>query len=226
MSSHTYAKKPVYPLLGVAASVSVLVLGLLFAKSLAVFYFFGAAWLLFFCMGYRRACIAVLTAALLLGAVFAAATYLISRNVPAALAAVARITAVCLAVTPGLGMPPSYLVRSLSALKLPRVLVLGMLITFSFVPLLRKEAAQVREAMKTRGAGSIFNPSIFYRALLIPLIVRIASISDTLALSVETRGFTLDNTPYTVYKPVSPGAKDIIFTAGFAVCIVLLVLHL
>ena len=56
----------------------------------------------------------------------------------------------------------------------------------------------------------MFSLQIFYRAFLIPLIMRLVNISDTLALSVETRGFTAQG-EHTVYKTVKLSARDIIF---------------
>ena len=72
--------------------------------------------------------------------------------------------------------------------------------------------------MKTRGAGSLLSPGIFYRAFLIPLMVRLVNLSDTLALSVETRGFTTYPAPYTVYRPVHLQARDGAFAALSALC--------
>ena len=57
-----------------------------------------------------------------------------------------------------------------------------------------------------------------YRAFLIPLMVRLVNLSDTLALSVETRGFTTYPAPYTVYRPVYLQAKDGAFAALSALC--------
>lgn len=49
-----------------------------------------------------------------------------------------------------------------------------------------------------------------------PLVVRLVNISDTLALSVETRGFSADDKNYTVYRDVKFAVKD----AAFAVILV------
>ena len=79
--------------------------------------------------------------------------------------------------------------------------------------------------MKTRGAGSILNPKIFYRAFLVPFVMRLVNISDTLSLSVETRGFSLEKVPYTVYKKEKICISDIIFILGLvagAICAVVL----
>ena len=126
--------------------------------------------------------------------------------------------ALCVAAIPGLGLAPVCLVRGFSCMHLPRVLTLAMLITCTFFPLLRAEVRQTREAMRTRGAGGLLNPAILYRAFLIPLMVRLVNLSDTLALSVETRGFTTEAAPYTVYRPVYLQAKDGAFAALSALC--------
>ena len=104
--------------------------------------------------------------------------------------------------------------RSLSQVHTPRSVTLGMLIAMSFVPMLREEIRRVREAMRTRGAGSLLSPKVLYRALLVPFAARLVNISDTLALSVETRGFCTGKVPYTVYHPVKAGVRDVIFLLG------------
>ena len=98
-----------------------------------------------------------------------------------------------------------------------------MLISMSFVPMLRGEIKRVREAMKTRGAGSILNPKILYRAFLVPFVMRLVNISDTLALSVETRGFALGKVRYTIYKKESLAISDIVYVLGLIAGAVLVV---
>ena len=204
MSEKLYVKHPLFPMAGIAVSVFTFAFGLAMAKSLSVFFFLGGIWLL--------------PAAALLCGIFCALTYAISRDVSQTSAAAARMLALCVAAIPGLGLAPVCLVRGFSCMRLPRVLTLAMLITFTFFPLLRAEVRQTREAMRTRGAGGILNPAILYRAFLIPLMVRLVNLSDTLALSVETRGFTTYPAPYTVYRPVYLQAKDGAFAALSALC--------
>ena len=93
----------------------------------------------------------------------------------------------------------------------------------SFVPMLKGEIGRVREAMKTRGAGSILNPKILYRAFLVPFVMRLVNISDTLALSVETRGFALGKVRYTIYKKESLAISDIVYVLGLIAGAVLVV---
>lgn len=211
MSEKLQIKNPIYPLIGLLSSVLIIVFGLITAKNIECIFFLSGMWLLFLAFGYYRACLAVIPVAALLCAIFAGITYAVSHDIFATYAAINRILAVCIAVIPGLAMPPIILVRNFSALKLPRMLTLGMMITLTFFPLLGSEVRQVREAMKTRGAGSIFSPKIFYRAFLIPLIMRLVNISDTLALSVETRGFSNKADDCSVYKSVKLRAADILF---------------
>lgn len=125
-----------------------------------------------------------------------------------------RFGAVFLAAALGMSVQSAAMTRSLSAVHTPRAVTLGMLIATSFVPVLRTEITRVREAMKTRGAGSIFKPKIFYRAFLVPFVMRLVNISDTLSLSVETRGFTLGKVKYTIYKREAVTVSDVLFLVG------------
>lgn len=211
MSEMLMVKRPIYPVIGLVSSIVILVFGLITAKSISCIWFLGGMWALLLAFGYWRSCLAVLPAAALLCAVLAGITYAISKDMQATYAAVNRILAICVAVVPGLALPPIDLVRNFSTLRVPRVITLGMMITLTFFPLLGGEVRQVREAMKTRGAGSFFSPQIFYRAFLIPLVMRLVNISDTLALSVETRGFTKDASDCSVYKTVNLRSVDLFF---------------
>ena len=90
-------------------------------------------------------------------------------------------------------------------------------------PRLEGEIGRVREAMKTRGAGSVLNPKILYRAFLVPFVMRLVNISDTLALSVETRGFTLGGSLYSIYKKEYPALSDVLFILGIVAGAVLVI---
>ena len=213
MSEKLQVKHPVYPLIGLLASVLIIIFGLITAKNVVCIWFLCGMWLVFLLFGYWRACLAVIPVAALMCAVLAGITFAISRDTAATYAAINRILAVCVAIIPGLALSPIMLVRNFSALKIPRMITLGMMITLTFFPLLSGEVRQVREAMKTRGAGSFFSPQIFYRAFMIPLVMRLVNISDTLALSVETRGFSDGAKDCTVYKTIKLRAVDILFLA-------------
>lgn len=218
--------KSLYPLLSVATGIAVLVVGLVLAKREYGFVYLAGVWLLLLSFGYYKACFAVIPFAAITAGIFCAVTYAVSKDLQSTLSAATRILAVCAAVITGMGLKPSELVSNLSTLRAPRSITLGMMIAAGFFPLLMRETRQIREAMRTRGAGSIFRPSVFYRAFLLPLTMRLVNISDTLSLSVETRGFVIGDKNYTVYKKTSFRAKDgiflFLFTAGTVAAAVLL----
>lgn len=211
MSEKLLVKNPIYPLIGLVSSVLIIVFGLVTAQNTECLIFLIGMWLLFLVFGYYRACLTVIPVALVLSLIFGGITYMVSKDIKSTVGAINRILALCVAVIPGLALSPVILVRNFSALKIPRMLTLGMMITLNFFPLIGGEVRQVREAMVTRGAGSVFSPKIIYRAFLIPIVMRLVNISDTLSLSVETRGFSNNPNDCSVYKTVTIKPRDIIF---------------
>ena len=215
-------KKTFYPLVAIASALLIMVVGLVMSRHANCPYFLLGAcvWLLLF--GCWKGILRALPLFVIIGGAFALISYYTSgKNVQSAIAMLNRFGAVALAVVPGMSIQAVAMTRNLSQLHTPRAATLGMLITLSFVPVLRGEIKRVREAMKTRGAGSILNPKIFYRAFLIPLVTRLVDISDTLALSIETRGFTLGKSKYTVYKREILNVFDVIYLLGLIAGVVL-----
>lgn len=200
----------IYPLLAIAFSLFIIVFGLITAKDIKCLFFLGGTYVMLAVFGCIRACVRVLPFTLLMSVLFAGISYAVTRNASSSYAMAFRLLAVGIAVIPAMSIRPVDLTRNLAQLHVPRAVTLGMLIALSFLPLLRLEIRRIREAMKTRGAGNALNPKIFYRALLIPLVMRLVNISDTLSLSVETRGFTLDKNDVTVYKRVKPKWTDFV----------------
>ena len=220
--SFFHYKRNLYPLAAIASSLLILVIGLVMARSLACSYFLAGAFVWLIVFGCWKQCLKALPAFVIVGGIFALIAYYAANNdVTAALAMANRFGAVFVAVVPGMSVQAVAMTRNLSQLHMPRGITLGMLITMSFVPVLRGEIKRVREAMKTRGAGSILNPKIFYRAFLIPLVTRLVDISDTLALSIETRGFTLGKSRYTVYKKEVVNVFDVLYLLGLVAGVVL-----
>lgn len=217
MSFCTFKRK-IYPIFAFAASLIFIVFGLITARGLACSCFLlgGFVWLLLF--GCKRGCKRIVLPFVFVGGLFGLIAYFAyGRDGNAALAMINRFGSVFLAVAVGTSVEPVDMTRCLSTLKAPRGVTLGMLIATSFPPVLGAEIKRVREAMKTRGAGSILNPKILYRAFLVPFVMRLVNISDTLSLSVETRGFSLDERPYTVYKKETIVLSDVLFLTGLAV---------
>ena len=207
--------KKLYPIVAVASGIFIIIFGLVMARRLLpCSVFLGAAfiWLLLF--GCQRSCLHVLPLFIVVAGIFFSGYYAATGTVNSGWAMANRLGAVFLAIVPGMATSPVRMTRSLSQVHTPRSITLGMLIAMSFVPMLRGEIKRVREAMKTRGAGGVLNPKIFYRAFLVPLVMRLVNISDTLALSVETRGFALGKARYTIYKKESLALSDLIFAIG------------
>lgn len=180
MMERFWVKNPLYPVVSIAVMLTTFVGALLMARSVCGAVFLAAVYLLFAVFGYGKNCLRLLPflAGYLL--LFSAVFYVCSGgNLTFTGQMVIRLAGVVIAAIPGLSLPPVALVRSLTALHCPRLLTLGMLISMSFVPVLSAEIRQVRNAMKTRGVISVFNPTVFYRAFFIPLIVRLVNISDT-----------------------------------------------
>ena len=221
----TATKSKIYPILAILIALFILVFGLVMARTTEVFCFLAGTILLFALIGCCKPVLRMLPVMLIGGAIFGGISYLARRDVAAANAMAVRIMIIATAVIPGMSVAPVDLTRNLNRMKVPKGITLGMLIALNFTPLLRLEIKRVREAMKTRGAGSILNPKVFYRAFLIPFITRLVNISDTLALSVETRGFTLEKTETTTYKTpkfrVTDGILILCLAAGAVLTVVL-----
>lgn len=216
-------KNYVYPLFAAATSALIIVFGLIEAANMRSLYFLAGAYVWLFVFGCWKSCLKTLPVIIVLGGAFFGIGYLATSDYAFSFAMLGRILAILVAVIPGMSIQPVAITRNLSQLKVPRFVTLGVLIMYSFVPVLRGEIKRVREAMKTRGAGSILNPRIFYRAFLIPLVTRLVDISDTLALSIETRGFTLGKPKYTVYKKEVINAFDVLYLLGVIAGVVLAV---
>lgn len=201
------SKSKIYPLLGLFLSISIIVFTLLRAKHFNTLYFIGTTYLIFLFTGFHKACLKILPIGIILTLIFSGLTYLIYKNPTSTYQMANRMLGIIVAIIPSMSILPIDLTRNLNQIKVPRKITLGMLICLNFIPMLKIEVKNIKEAMKTRGV-SILNPKIFYRAFLIPLIIRLVNISDTLALSVEARGFKMEGKS-SIYKPVKLKFKDI-----------------
>ena len=221
MTDRFYVRHPLYPIVSILTALLTLIGSLALARSVWGSVFVAAVFVLLCLFGYASTCLRALPVIAVYLAVFSLIFYLASGgNAIFTWQMANRLAGVAVAVLPGLSMPPVRLTRCLTALGCPRLLTLGMLITTSFVPVLSGEIRQVRSAMRTRGVTSLWNATAFYRAFLIPLLVRLVNISDTLALSVETRGFVSQAGGYTVYHPVRLTGKDLCFAGLFLAVLV------
>lgn len=215
-------KNPLYPVFTISAALLIFINALILARSIFGVVFLIAIYLLLCTFGYAKTCLKLIPFLAIYLVIFSIIFYFASnRNLTFTYQMAVRLSGVVIAFIPGISMPPSALVRCLTQLKFPRLLSLGILITLTFIPILQREINQIRNAMKTRGATSLWRPQVFYRAILIPLIVRLVNISETLTLSVETRGFICDNIKPSVYKPIKIKTRDLIFSVLFLMIFVI-----
>lgn len=202
------------PLVAFVCALFLVVFGLVTARYPHCGYYLAAVYVWLFLFGCYKSCLKVLPLFLVIAGIIFGIAYGAFGDLEFAVAMSNRFGAIFLAAAIGMSLEYVAVTRALSQIHTPRSITLGMLIATSFAPVLRAEIRRVREAMKTRGAGSVFNPKIFYRAFLVPLVMRLVSISDTLALSVETRGFALGKVKYTVYKKETVTLSDAVFALG------------
>ena len=205
-------KTKLYPLIAITASLFVIIFGLVAARNENLcWYLLGVlAWLCIF--GCFKGVLKMLPAFVVFGGAFAGIAYASAGgDFAAALSMLNRFGALFLGVALSMSIAAVRMTRSLSQVHTPRAITLGMLISMSFVPMLKGEIGRVREAMKTRGA------------FLVPFVMRLVNISDTLALSVETRGFTLGGSLYSIYKKEYPALSDVLFILGIVAGAVLVV---
>lgn len=196
----TYKYNNVYPIFALLISLIIILFTLIAARSYDASIFLAVSFLISFLFVDYKKCLKAFLGFILVGGIFFVITYLSLKQINEAIFMVNRIGAFTIAIIPGISVGSERLTRNLSQFKMPRSLVIGSLIALSFVPTLLEEIKRVKEAMKTRGSYSFFNPKIIYRAFLIPFVTRIVDISDTLSLSIETRGFDLKSKTYTIYK--------------------------
>lgn len=106
---------------------------------------------------------------------------------------------------------PVELNRCLLQWHVPRGLAMGMLIAVRFTNVLRADIRHIRMAMRSRGVHfSWHDPGLFFRALVMPLLFRMFSMSDHLANSMETRGFGRKENP-SLYHPIDWEKRDTFF---------------
>lgn len=205
-------KKPFYPLISFSVSVIVLIFGMLFSKNFLAFAFAAAIFVLYSAFGLFKSTWKMTVAMAICGLIIGGLSFLTNRNLDAFWQTLLRIILLGLCAVPMVSTSPCDLTRCLAKLKCPRVITLGMLVTLKLIPVLVGEIKQIWEAMKVRGANvSWYRPGTIYRALIVPLIMRIIGISDTLSLSLETRAFTLDDSESSVYKVITIKARDFVF---------------
>lgn len=212
MLEHLRSAKTVYPLFALLICLFTFFSGLLFVKQAWFLAYLLVLIVIHAIFGYGRTLVRVLPAFLLLGGAVACLSLLFATPMQAAQTGF-RILLLGVSAIPTIGMPAINLVRVLNQIKCPRWLTLGLLIGLRFISIMAQEIRRIRIAMRLRGINSgWYNPAVLYRAFIIPLMMRILSISDLLALSLETRAFSMEG-EVTFYKTIHIQKRDALYFA-------------
>lgn len=211
LSLYIKEKDRIYPLLSLIISSMFFIMGLFFVKEPWFLLYLAGIVLVLLGFGFHKS----LARVSLLIIPISIVVYLLARLGTShinSLQNAYRTLLLGLSAVISLSIEPVDLVRNLNQLKVPRLLSLALLITLRFMGVISEEMTRIRIAMKTRGVNNnILNPKVAYRAFCIPLIIRVISISDILAISLDTRGFKSDQ-QHSNYKDVRLGARSILFT--------------
>lgn len=217
-------ENPLYPLLCLLSSLIVFIIGMIIAKSSLIVIYLILLVLLYVIFSYGKLTFKLLSISMIISLIPAVLAFPIG-GIKNSTQIYLRFICFILAAIPSIGLPPINLVRNLDSIKIPRYINIAILITIRFVPILMEEISQVRYAMKTRGVNiHILNPKIIYRAMIIPIIMRILSISDLLSNSLDTRGFVMKDKDATKYKTIKINVRDILYLISL-ITISILIIH-
>ena len=114
---------------------------------------------------------------------------------------------------------PSDLVRAFQAIRLPNFIVLSLILTWRFLPLIQQEAQRIIEANWLRGVNVARQPTQWFSGLFLPLIFRIVTYADEVTVGLETRGYD-PAAPRSNSQPLRWYLKDTIVTVSAALLLV------
>jgi energy-coupling factor transport system permease protein len=100
----------------------------------------------------------------------------------------------------------SDLICAMQRLHIPKVIIIPFAVTLRFFPTLREEFAYIRDAMRLRGIGLsprniITRPLTVLECILVPLMLRCASIAEELSAAATTRGIDSDRPRSSLSEP-------------------------
>lgn len=203
-------KSKIYPLIAIFSTLIIMIFGLIYVSSFYCLYYVGIIYLLLFIFGMWKECLKILIPTIIFIAIFDIIIYLSTHDYSMMDRMTLRFLVIFVSIIPSSSIYIVDFTTNLNQIHTPRFISLGLMVTFSFIPNLRIEMKRIKEAMKSRGVNLIINPKVFYRACLIPLIMRITNISDTLSLSIETRCFKAKGC-YSIYNLIKIRIKDMLF---------------
>ena len=213
----------IHPLISLFSSIIIMIFGLIYANNFNTLYWLLGIYILFIIFGMYKSALKMIIPAGIFIFIFTLIIYLTTKDTDMMLRMTIRFLAIFISLIPASSIYIVDFTTSLNQIHTPRFITIGLMITFSFIPILKIEMKRIREAMKSRGIA-IYNPKIMYRAFIIPLVMRITEISDTLSLSLETRGFKMTGNDYSIYKPIKLKILDLFYVLLISVSIALLII--
>ncbi len=211
-------KKNIHPILSLIFSLVLFVTGLLFVKKPWFWVYLASFLVLLLLFRFGKTMLRLIPFVLVFGALMAGLTA-INGKPSDVLYAFYRVLALALAAVLSISVKPIRLVRAFNQLKVPRWISLGLLIVIRFMQIFYEEIQQIRQAIILRGIRFVQTPLLWSRAFFIPLIVRVLSISEGLAISLETRAFSTE-LEGTSYETIAFEKRDRLFAALFSACLV------
>lgn len=120
----------------------------------------------------------------------------------------------------------SELIAAMYSLRFPRSITITFAMVLRFFPTFSEEIHRIYDAMKLRGIAlswkNVFTrPLLLLEAMVVPIVMRSASIADELSASAVTRG--IDNPDQrTSFVQLKVTPKDIIVLVSFVIAFVAL----
>lgn len=100
--------------------------------------------------------------------------------------------------------PPGEMASTLSKMKAPTPVILGVLVIFRFFPTLKSEINGVFRSMKNRSLTDwqhiVRHPFLTAEYILVPILLRFLQIADQLSASAVSRGATNPNVRSSYYE--------------------------
>jgi energy-coupling factor transport system permease protein len=209
--------RDIHPILSLVFSLLLFVMGLLFVKSTWFWMYVVTFSVLFLLFRFEKLMLKLIPFVLVFGLVMGSLT-LINGSMQDALYAIYRVLALGLAGVLSMSIRPINLVRALNQLRVPRWISLGLLIVIRFIQIFREEIKRILQAIALRGIRFASTPALWSRAFFIPLTVRMLSISEGLATSLETRGFSTDSAGSS-FVVICFKSRDLAFSILFLTCL-------
>lgn len=112
-------------------------------------------------------------------------------------------------------MSVSALIAGLQKLHCPKSISLALAIALRFIPTIRQELSQIKDAMKTRGVPLnlvtfVKAPAVTTEYMLIPFMMRCTKVADELAAAAVTRAIE-NPAPRGMRIPMKIRSKDVVY---------------